>query len=126
MVLCLGIVLAAGVAYACPGQTPCGDRYGPERPQAAPPHAEREQRQTYRDPETVDWRGGAGEITLDASFFADGVGGGVGPIPSDDYYSTGVWVIVGSRGHARAFASASARTSVSVRFGGGFHGGGRR
>ena len=50
VVLCLGIVLAAGVAYACPAHAPCGDRYGPERAYINPPYPEGEPREAYRDP----------------------------------------------------------------------------
>lgn len=73
-------------------------------------------------------RGGyqTGSVSLSPTFFYDN--GGVGPIPDGGGYGGGGYVIMGggSGAHASssAYASSSSRVSVSVRGGGGRHGGG--
>jgi hypothetical protein len=62
-------------------------------------------------------------VSVNPAFFYGA--GGVGPIPDGGYYGGGGYVVSGAGAHASssAYASSSSRVSVSVRSGGGHHGG---
>ncbi|HYD46122.1 MAG TPA: hypothetical protein VEA79_12725 [Phenylobacterium sp.] len=107
---------AVGPAAACERYDPC------RKPPPRIGHYE------HRYVEREAWRPRVEEVRLPGDFFY-GAGGVEAPMGGDFYYGGG-YVIAGSNASsfagASAFASARASVSVSTRFRGGHHHGGKR
>ncbi|MCC7267575.1 MAG: hypothetical protein IT546_09590 [Caulobacteraceae bacterium] len=115
---------AAGSAAACERYDPC------RRPPPPPPcRCERPVYYEHRYAEREIYRPRVQEVRLPGDFFY-GAGGVEAPVGGADvYYGGGGYVIAGggasSFAGASAYASARASVSVSTRFRGGYHHGGR-